>query len=175
VLDAIRADRWKKLRENPYQSDETDLTGHLILIRERVAALLASMQGRRDVESEDWWLAGHLTDVSQREVERIRAALQQKAKLEREAAAVAAGHHEAKVTETTEELLTERALKQCIKHAGFNGMAKGKLRATLSAKNRKAYELAIALGDSRGALTIEKVEGRDGRPGVTTTMIYATP
>lgn len=134
-------------------SDDGPLDGHRMLLKCRVAALLALLHGEREVSADIWWLAGELVDRScalrdhLAEGGRRRVAEQQQAqqRMQIETAAKAA-----RVTRADEAVMRAAAqIVRAVDRAGgteTRGKALHGIRSDLRQYRDRALQLAVADG-----------------------------
>ena len=121
------------------------LDGHAVLAREKVAALLGILDGRPEVSVEDWQLAGHLMDVSDRERASVQAILTTKAVEDGERRARTAGKHAVIVDDTKYAAgvrrLAQRTAERLRVDGGWVGGAK--IRKWAAGRDREYVEDAL--------------------------------
>jgi len=121
------------------------LDGHAVLAREKVAALLGILDGRPEVSVEDWQLAGHLMDVSDRERASVQAILTTKAVEDGERRARTAGKHAVIVDDTKYAAgvrrLAQRTAGRLRVDGGWVGGAK--IRKWAAGRDREYVEDAL--------------------------------
>jgi hypothetical protein len=71
VAELVDAAAWRRLAEKIDDDAPIDLDAHAMLVRLKLAGLFAVLEGRRDVDLDDWALAGQMVAVSRSEREAI--------------------------------------------------------------------------------------------------------
>jgi len=162
VRHAIQADRHRRLRgnTNPGRYD-----GQRTLIREKIAALLGILDGRRSITPDDWTLAGIVSDTSDAERDSMWSAINadqasKDAAWNLRHAARAAAEESARLTVTTNVARIARGIGRRIAKLDPNDtISRGQLRKALASDDRQWFEEAASHAEGQGWLTIED----DGR------------
>lgn len=143
--------------------------GHALLLRLKIAGLLAVIDGRLNIDSEDWALAGMVADTS-RAVRNHVAAIVVAAKSETEhATSSRLARRQVEATTAVEEARIERLAEKIVRfvraYGRDNGVSGGQITRALSARQRKDEEAAIALLVNRGDIKhcVEPGQGDDRR------------
>jgi hypothetical protein len=151
----IIAELWRQARAR-VRGETDEIDGHSALVRLKVAALLAILDGRLDVNSEDWHLAEMVSKTSEavrtwthNEISRAAATKQlasnQRA-VQREIA-IEDGKSNAK------EEKVERVARYLVRHIERHGPTTiGKLRAAVMSRERKLADEALVLALDLGSL-----------------------
>lgn len=123
------------------------LDGHALLVREKLAAILAVFLGRFGVADEDWDLAGHLMTVSDQTRRAVAEELRRAVEVENEARGKAEARRAQIVSVTTEKAILSSAKNRVL--AVLRRADKGEwvataaLRGQLSTAQRDCFPLAI--------------------------------
>lgn len=173
VKREVRMVRWRGLRRGHADADQLD--GHMMQMCGRVAAHLALLDARTDINGEDWRLAGQVVEISNRVRdeakaygERIEAAKARRQDERKVALEVAA--HTAK-TAVDEKRTDERIsrggavlARKVLKDGAVDGLAKGKLREA-AGRYKKDIDDCLAHAVEAEWLVAEELVGANGVPG----------
>jgi hypothetical protein len=159
--DAIIANRDARLQA-PLTAPDGDLTGHKLLTRLKVAALLALFDNARtEVNEQDWELAGTVTAVSDAAREVCTKALRRAVTK----ANIARANIEADRAEVIEDRTVKRmakVLQRALVTAGGGWLTRTELRGKLNSRDRQYFEAAIARLVDAGMAEVELTEHRGG-------------
>jgi hypothetical protein len=153
--DAIKDELWTAnlARNRGTDGDDNELNSHVALMRCKVAALLALLDGRGEVTEDDWHLSALLWATSCAVRDSLVTAGREAAQREREArddAAVSRATRTAVATaqasSTVERVARHLAVKVHAKGAQTHGYARKLLRSTDRYLFREAVEHAVGLG-----------------------------
>lgn len=151
--NAVVQDRLCRIR-----GEETGLDGHALLARLKAAAGLALLDGRRDVSDEDWGLAQVIMQVSDRTRADVQKALAQRATVENERRARAAGHAEL----VKEEVIEARRLGQVrgvvLRKLTGEWVPRSTARKWVASKDRGHFETALLGLMAEGLLEVREAE-----------------
>lgn len=100
----------KKLNRNKEYASDSDLSGHELLAKEKVAAGLAFLDDRLDISKEDWDLAEVLRRVSNRTRNKIQATRSIRNKKELDKRAHAQAYKEDKISDIRHDEDTQKVL-----------------------------------------------------------------
>lgn len=127
------------------------LDGHAQLNRIKVAAILAILDGRLDVTDDDWDLAGHIQTVSDRTRSLVQQAIAHDAHDKVQSRAAVAARIAVSVDQEQHNNKVRRAAARIARAVTTAGqLARGKLRAKLSAPERGVFEEAVDVAVSEG-------------------------
>jgi hypothetical protein len=152
VIDQARLDR---LRGNGHRLD-----GHALLTRLKVAAALALLNGRTDVNDEDWQLAGHVTEISDATRQTVVDALGE----QQAAANRARGRDEAERAVVAEEHTAEHHIRRVAQwitkrlHDHGDWMTHKELHGGLNGRDRQWFAEAITRLVLARSLTVEETD-----------------
>jgi hypothetical protein len=139
-------------REAGLRGEVDALNGHALLCRLKVAAGLALLDRRVDVDAQDWQLAGHVMDVSQATRSHVVAVLATEARRANVARAKAEGERSVVAADVVADAITARAARWIVARLQREreGMFRAELRRAAESRNRRhvddALEALVALG-----------------------------
>ncbi len=141
------------------------LDGHALLTRLKVAAALAILEGRTQVDEVDWDLSGRVMAVSDRTREMCQRELVAATKLDNVRQAEAEAARTIVVQERVNEAAVQRVAKGMKRRLAKNGgpMAQGDLRKTLAGRDRTYFEPAISALLLSGDVVENKVDYHNQR------------
>lgn len=154
AVAAIRAAHVARMRGEGHALD-----GHALLTRTKLAAVLAVIEGRLEVDLDDWRIAGRimrLSDATRAHIEGRLAAATERENVSRgrregaRAAAAAdeqASRHEARVA---------ARLRARLKAAGAEGLTRGELNRALASRDREHLDGALVALDP----LVDEIDGR---------------
>lgn len=135
-----------------------DLSGHALLTRLKVAALLAIFDGgRAEITEEDWQLSEVVMDVSDRTRAVCARALADNARRANVARAVQAVERDVIAANHTEKRVAA-ALARKLRREGGEWVRRADLRRALSAPDRPHFDAAIERLVSAGQVEVEAVD-----------------
>lgn len=142
------------------------LDGHAVFAREKVAALLALLDGgRREVTEADWNLACVVGEKSDETRALVMKALAVEASIEADRRAKRAGKSSAIATDAADEATTLKAMARLRsllrEHGGW--LSAGKLQNRLTKSQREYFKDAIERLSGSGEVTTDTVPGRGER------------
>lgn len=146
ILDVCKAAtdtiEQEHIRRNRGEGDALD--GHALMCRLKVAAALAVLDERLDVNDEDWQLAGVVMDKSDQVRGQVVAELQHRRSAANTAQGIADAEREVIREETIAEAATRRVCQAITrKLAGGAQVARAELRRSLASRDRGHFEPAI--------------------------------
>ncbi|MET8650746.1 hypothetical protein [Nocardia aurea] len=151
--DAIDAARLARLRG---QTDENALDGHALLSRLKIAAALMALDGRTEVDDDDWNLAAVVMAVSNATRRQVQAAVAEQALRSNKARALA--------TAEREEIITDRKLQRACDRILYwlakDPLAKSNLYRKLKVDIRDYFGAAVADLIDRGLVTESDTDGK---------------
>ena len=157
VRSAIRHFRWRVEVGSP---DVDPLDGHLMLVRLKVSFGLALLEGRRDIEEDDWRVAGQLMDVSNRVRAETRAAVVDRHRRKNTARAHEQADREAIIAEKLSEKNQQRAAKAITRKLQRVGAAtRRELQQTCDSSLSRDFPAVFDLLVDQGDLVAEGGEG----------------
>jgi hypothetical protein len=166
-VDAILSAREARGRANLLDGAANSLDSHAVLTRTKVAAAFAIMDGRVEINDEDWDLSGVIMHVSDTQRALCLRVLQREAEKANTAKALA----EADRSLVQEEHIDRQKVAKCaesvkriLAQGGDEWTAGGKLRAKLRHNHREYLEAALDALALSGEIDTEKVEYK-GQPG----------
>lgn len=161
AVEFVRANRRADLR-----GESVAIDAHAVLGRLKVSAVLALLDGRTVVTSEDWRLAGMIDAKSKHTRDGVRATLTESAARSNRARAEAEAERTIVTTEKVEKSTVARISRQILKHLRAHGdwVTGGDLRRRLAGRDRQWFEAAIEAAEEAGQLESEHVTGQ-GTPG----------
>ena len=140
--DAHREDRF---RRGEGSTDETD--SHSLLTRAKVTCALAVLDGRTELNAEDWELAGMIMQQSNETRESVVKALKAAGAEELMKAGKAQGMKNAVAAEVAEDRATRKVAEriQSLRAQGLPETGKGGVKQKLNGTQRKLYDAACEL------------------------------
>ena len=149
-----------------------DDDGHANLVRLKLAAGLAILDGRTVVNVEDWHLSGVLTACSRSTVEHVRAALADAGRRVNRARAEAEAERATVLAERVAERDLDRATEHVLRRLGRerDGMPGAELRRTAAGRDRTNIDAALAELVASGRVVTEQVEYR-GQTGARYRLV----
>lgn len=136
----IAEHRRRVLREDP---DVDPLDGHALFVREKVAAALAVLDGRRHITSQDWWLSGYVMNVSARQREICQQALREKSRQIRRERALDTAEHDRMVSDSKFSRAKRALTKRLDQLRSDEVIARKDLRGGLRSEVRPDFDAAI--------------------------------
>lgn len=147
------------------------LDAHLPLTMVKVSVLLAQLEGRRHVTAQDWQLARIVWLTSCRVRDHLvaygvsmgkhDAAQKRAAYADSEAAAEVARFEVRDVAEARRVARVADRVGQLMRDVGADGVALGKLRIKVAARDRDVFVDALDMAAVRGQLIVKEVEGHE--------------
>lgn len=175
VVDASWEDRVRTLRREKKAEDVLD--NHALLMREKVAASLAILNGRADMNEEDWELAGTIMQVSNATRQQVIDKVAKEHRQQNISRGKADGYKRVASDSVVDKEQTKRAsdtMKRKLEKTPGEWVSGGDLRRALGRPEiRKYYDqgmehLEISLGTK---LESKKVENRNGAIGMHYRLI----
>ena len=137
-----------------------DLDGHAGLLQLKTAGLFALADGRFNIDTDDWNMAGQIMDVSLKVRNYTQAVKREADKASNQAKTVAYAEREAAVDDLKERRAVARLRDAIIRHS-VEPVTPGQVRkASTSHSTRHRFDDALALAVEDGA--VEIVTGDDG-------------
>lgn len=160
AVQAVDAGRLDRLRGT---DSPGAVSGHALACQEKVSALLAIMDGRGYVTSEDWALAGVLSTVSARTRESAAGAIQAESKRKNAGRALAEIERKEITTRHDDDAAIRKACQRIKVVLGKQpeGMSEGRVRNACGGKHRDAFAEALDLLQSTGDV-LSVTEARSG-------------
>jgi len=164
VRPMVRDARRRRLLGDPDAPD-----GHMILVRLKVAAGLAILHGKTDVDESMWTISGLLIADS----ERLFAELKRHGRKESDKIAAARGRSSAISDSAAVDYAVERVKVMLARkvRATAGGIRNSGLRKALPSRDRVHLNAAIEAAVTGGYI-IEELRPRDGRPTAEPTRWY---
>ncbi|MFE6304090.1 bifunctional DNA primase/polymerase [Nocardiopsis sp. NPDC057823] len=149
--------QWK--RATSEESEENPLDAHSNLMRAKVAALLALLEGRYDVNHEDWELSGIIWDTSCAVRDFVHAEAIETAKREKERASAERIREAERTALATTNIGAKnkqlaKALTKKVEDSG--GIGSSELRKTLHSKKRPLFADAIEYAETQGWVSVDE-------------------
>lgn len=171
IRDEVRHAKAVRMVEG---ADADVMAGHQMLMRLRLAALLAVMEGRTTIDGEDWSLAAMLVATSEAVIEIGEADRKRKAALARQDREQAAVSTASKSAVATAEALDDRALKSLVRdlpeliedaggHSTSEGVKRRDVKAGVSSMRRDHLAQAIDLALENGTIEAFTIKTESGR------------
>jgi hypothetical protein len=154
----------RRARQKGERLDDTP-SGHDLLCREKVAAVLAILDGRAAVALDDWSLAGVISTVSTRTRERMAAIISDRSRRSNRARAMSEAERQVIVSSTVEEDAIQRVCSRLVAKVGSEWVTGSVLRKVLASRDRGRFDEAMDRLTSAGQVESEVVEHR-GQMGV---------
>ena len=148
-------------------TEEIDsLDAHGDLLRLKVAGLLAVIDSRLNIDTEDWRLAGIVTDTSRAVRQHVQSVVADHAKREEQATSKRLSRRQVEAVNAVEDSQVRRVagrIVSLVEMAGDEGMSAGQITRALSRVQRAWLQeaLALALGDGDIELHTEPGQGED--------------
>jgi hypothetical protein len=122
-----------------------DLDGHALLCQEKVAAILALWDKRKDINDDDWRLAGIVRQVSDRTREHVINTLQRAKAQQNRARGMAEADRAVVVDQRRDEAATQRVGRSIVGKLQREGgwLGHNKLKHSLATKYRQHFEEVI--------------------------------
>ena len=146
--------------------DPDPTEAHAMLLRLKVAGLLAILDGRLNVDSDDWRLAGIVSDTSRAVRKRVQAIVDdERAKAER----MTSGRLARRAVETSQAVvgsLVEETAARVIRTVEAHpdeGIAEGGITRALSRRQRDVMREAVDLSVERGEIVLRIEPGQGSR------------
>lgn len=139
-----------------------DDDGHANLVRLKLAAGLAILDGRTHVTGEDWQLSGVLAACSRSTLEHVRAALSEAGRRSNRAKAEAEADRASVLAERDLDRAEAHVLRRLAREP--NGMTRGDLRRAAAGRDRENVDAALATLVDERQIVAEPFEYR-GQPG----------
>lgn len=146
------------------------LDGHALLARLKIAAALGILDGRPEVNAEDWQLAGVFMEVSDHTRTATAEALAYKSTIANWARGQAEGEREIVRTTTVDEASAVRVARKLQAKLTGDWTIKSKLRGTLNSRDRDHFDDSIERLIAAGAVEVEEYEYH-GAPGLRYRLI----
>lgn len=163
VAAEIRAQHMAAVRG---EIDPDPTEAHAMLLRLKVAGLLAILDGRLNVDSDDWRLAGIVSDTSRAVRKRVQAIVDdERAKAER----MTSGRLARRAVETSQAVvgsLVEETAARVIRTVEAHpdeGIAEGGITRALSRRQRDVMREAVDLSVERGEIVLRIEPGQGSR------------
>jgi hypothetical protein len=141
------------------------LDAHLLLRKEKVAALLAILEGRLNITTEDWQLAGALMLTSNAVRTVVQARIHENTEAADEAADSRVARRQVRVAEavasTEIELAVGVVMKMIARHP--DGVKRGDLYRSASPRTRDNLDAALALAVDRNLVEVVVTPGQGGQ------------
>lgn len=157
AVEEIDRRRLAKLRREP-GADQLD--GHADLLRLKIAALLAVLDGREHINIYDWELSGHVMAISNRTRDDIKASLSQVASIEAERRGRAAGRVEVAKSAVMESAQRERISRRVLRYLSDGPLISRELSRRFAGSERAIFEEVLDALHSAGQVRV-----RDGAKG----------
>jgi len=123
------------------------LDGHLLLVREKVAAALALLSGGVEVKDEDWQLAGVIMEVSAQTREQVAEALAELAQQGEHARASRAVHVQQRLDEDANARALAAAQRQAVAHVVKGVCPGGCKRRCVTQAIASKYRIAVSIDE----------------------------
>jgi hypothetical protein len=147
-----------RVRKQRGEIEVSELDGHAGLVKCKVAALLALLDGRYAVSEDDWSLAEMLWDAScgVRDVLVLRAQREAEAERQRTEDAKVQAELRAHLAKSDADRSLERVAGLVKKHASqVGGITFGYLKRALASRDRGLMGKAVDLAEARGWVVVE--------------------
>ena len=146
-------------------SDDVDpLDGHVMLTRLKVAFGLALLEGRRDIDEDDWRIAGQLLDVSRRVRRDTKATIDEHHRRKNTARAHGEADRVAIIAEKLSETNHQRVVKTIARKLKKVGTAtRRELQRACDSSIARDFPAAFDLLVDQGLLVVEEGEGNETR------------
>lgn len=168
VRDDIRRARMMNLR-----GDKDAIDGHAMFSREKLAAAMALLDGRKHIDAEDWRLAGMVMRTSDAVRASVGVELAKKAKERSIAQGKAAGVVEVakdRVVDANRSLAATKAIKVKVKNLGGKAVWND-VRRGIRANHREFFEEAVSSLEKAGVIRVDKVANRNGVEAVWLALL----
>lgn len=155
IRDELRRERVARVRG---EIEVAELDGHAGLMKVKMAALLALLDGRRDVSEEDWSLAEEMWACScgVRDSLVLRAQREAEAERQRQEDAQVQRELRAHLAKSDADRSLERVAGLVKKHASqVGGITFGYLKRALASRDRPLLSKAIDLAETRDWVVVE--------------------
>ena len=170
VVEQIDAASLARLHNQPDAED-----GHQLYSRLKVAGLFAIADGRGDINTEDWELAGHVGDVSTQTRQQVVEHLKTEARKQHEARSDREARTAIVVDEKRRERFDGRIAKTIArhvhKHRAENGCTKHCIRPALASRDRKDADLETSASIAASVGWVECRDGTDPQNGNPVTYV----
>lgn len=153
----IRDTRKQKLR-----TGTSDLDGHALYTRLKVAALLGLLNGRPEVSEDDWALSGHLMAVSDHTRAQVQQTLRKTSEKANTARAMEEGRRAVITGEVVEAEELQRACTAITRKLAREGewVAGHVARKSIASKLRRHFDEAVAKLEETGAIRVEPLHAQ---------------
>lgn len=155
IRDELRRERVARVRG---ELEVAELDGHAGLMKVKMAALLALLDNRRDVNEEDWSLAEEMwaCSCSVRDSLVLRAQREAEAERQRQDDAQVQRELRAHLAKSDADRSLERVAQLVKKHASqVGGITFGYLKRALASRDRPLLSKAIDLAETRDWVVVE--------------------
>jgi len=172
VAKLLRTARWGVLTTG---TSETSLDGHLLLVRLKVAAVLAIFEGSRVVLDTHWERAGLIIDVSSKTRAGVEQHLAKKLTKLRKAQTLARIEEETTVEQAKHEQAIRRTGAGIMRrlHAAGGQEARHALRRGTSSRDRIHFDEALERLVESGTVVVSKASNQ-ARNGAQTELVTVT-
>ena len=138
-------------RRGVIRKDDPGEDGHRNLSRLKIAALFGALNGRRDVNDEDWMLAGRLMTLSDQQIVRMKSAVSQSGR----ARAIERGAEDAERRASAADETVKKTAQKILAVLERKGrLPFGELRVSLTASLRDECAPAVDLLESEGKVWV---------------------
>lgn len=144
-------------RRKAVRGEGDALDGHALLTRLKVAAGLALMDKRRDVNDEDWQLSGVISGMSDATRSRVIAHRQDEIRKQATGRALAEADRQVIVTETVAEKAVARVARGILRRLDDGEMAYADARKRVAQRDRDFFEDAVEHLVKAGQIAIEEL------------------
>ena len=145
-------------------TEEIDpLDAHGDLLRLKVAGLLAVLDGRLNVDTEDWRLAGIVTDTSRAVRQHVQAVVADHAKREEQATSKRLSRRHVEAVNAVEDATTRKVaarIVSLVEMAGDQGLSKSQIYRSLSRPQRDAFQDGLFQAIERGDIELHSEAGQ---------------
>ena len=161
---AVMVDRRLALVKGIHEIDTMDAHGDLL--RLKIAGLLAVIDGRLNIDTEDWRLAGVVADTSRAVRQHVQGVVADQAKREEQATSKRLSRRQVEAVTAVEDSQVRRVagrIVSLVEMAGGGGMSEGQITRALSRAQRAWFQegLALALGAGDIEVRTEPGQGED--------------
>lgn len=134
------------------------LDGHAGLAKLKVAAALGLLDCRREINEQDWELAGHLMAVSDATRAGVVAFLSDKMKRSNNARGEAEGNRAVMVEEKKAEAAAQRVARRVVAALASGELSKAEVRRAVAARDRVYFDDALERLVAAGQVSVDKGE-----------------
>ncbi|WP_406105422.1 hypothetical protein [Micromonospora globbae] len=172
AVQAIRAAREKRLNMS-FTEQGSDLEGHALLTRLKVATLLGFLDARCEASEEDWALAGRIMAMSNHARVECQQVIADRAKRQQQSRGQAEAERVVAAEERKEDLLTQQAARAILTRLTNKGgeLVRSELRGNIKSHLKPAFDSAVELLVATGQLRMEERPSSTTKPATWYVLI----